>query len=204
MKHYFLSTSCFVYNISDELSLDDNLKILAIYNVLKSDELFLKENSIYDIVPTYNSIAFHFSSLDVLQIEKNILDKISQISHIEKATNTHIIEVDYSGLDTDRVCEYLAISKAELIKLHTQSEYHIAMLGFKPYFPYLLGMNERLQVPRLDKPRNRVAMGSIGIGGLQTAIFPVETPSGWNIIGQTNFRDFKNFKAGDKIVFREV
>ena len=107
-------------------------------------------------------------------------------------------------MDLADISRKLNLSADEIIKKHTSKEYHIAMLGFKPYFPYLLGLDESISLPRLATPRNRVEKGSVGIGGSQTTVFPLETPSGWNIIGNTDFDDFANFSAGDKIIFREV
>lgn len=58
-------------------------------------------------------------------------------------------------------------------------------LGFQPGFPYLGGMPENLATPRRAEPRVRVPAGSVGIGGAQTGIYPLETPGGWNLIGRT-------------------
>jgi KipI family sensor histidine kinase inhibitor len=59
------------------------------------------------------------------------------------------------------------------------------MLGFAPGFPYLLGLDPALQVPRRATPRTRVPMGSVAIGGAQTGIYPSELPGGWQLIGRT-------------------
>jgi KipI family sensor histidine kinase inhibitor len=59
------------------------------------------------------------------------------------------------------------------------------MLGFAPGFPYLLGLDPALQVPRRANPRTRVPAGSVAIGGAQTGIYPRELPGGWHLIGRT-------------------
>jgi antagonist of KipI len=59
------------------------------------------------------------------------------------------------------------------------------MLGFSPGFPYLLGLDPALAVPRLATPRTRVPAGSVGIGGAQTGVYPDEGPGGWRLIGRT-------------------
>ena len=76
-------------------------------------------------------------------------------------------------------------TKTTVIVRHCAVEYRVAMLGFSPGFPYLLGLDPRLAMPRLDTPRTRVAAGSIGIGGAQTGIYPQAGPGGWRIIGRT-------------------
>ncbi|MFT4693568.1 MAG: KipI family sensor histidine kinase inhibitor [Francisella sp.] len=205
MKSYFLSESCFIYNVSDRLNLSDNLKILQIYRDILFDKNFMIQNNIYDLVPTYNSLAFHVTISDLKLFEKIVLARIEGVDFTkELPSKPHYIDVVYDGIDLDNISKKLNLSASEIIKKHTSKEYHIAMLGFKPYFPYLLGLDESISLPRLDTPRNRIAKGSIGIGGSQTTVFPLETPSGWNIIGNTSFDDFTSFSAGDKIIFREV
>ncbi|WP_150467244.1 5-oxoprolinase subunit B family protein [Francisella sp. SYW-9] len=205
MDGYFLGQNCFVYNLSNQLSLSDNLKVLRIYNDILADRQFCDKFNIYDIVPSYNSVAFHFDYGDPLELKSSILDKIQHVDYDQQIEpQTHKIDVKYNGQDLELAAEKLGIKVAEVIKRHTQNEYHIAMLGFKPYLPYLLGLDKSLSLPRLETPRNRIAAGSIGIGGAQTTIFPEQTPSGWNIIGISDFNDFSKLKPGDKIVFREI
>ncbi|AJC48330.1 carboxyltransferase domain-containing protein [Allofrancisella guangzhouensis] len=206
MNYYFLSESCFIYNLSNRLSIDDNLKILKIYKFILDDKSFCNDLKIYDIVPAYNSIAFHFFyNNNHLFLQNSILKKIELVDyskHIE--SKTHYIDVEYTGIDLETASQKLGLNIPEIIKRHTASEYHIAMLGFKPYLPYLLGLDISLSLPRLATPRNKIDVGSIGIGGSQTTIFTTDTPSGWNIIGKTAFRDFPSFSPADKIIFREI
>ncbi|APD49695.1 5-oxoprolinase subunit B family protein [Francisella hispaniensis] len=204
MNHYFLNESCFIYSVSDKLSLEDNLKILNIYQYFIKDSSFCRKYAIYDIVPAYNSIAFHFSYQYIYDLERAILAKIRNINlSASIKAKTHYIDVSYTGIDLQNAAEILGLDVTEIIKRHTQVEYHIAMLGFKPYFPYLLGLDPSLSLPRLATPRNRIAAGSVAIGGSQTTIFPEQSPSGWNIIGISDFKDFAKFSPGDKIIFRE-
>jgi KipI family sensor histidine kinase inhibitor len=64
------------------------------------------------------------------------------------------------------------------------------MLGFSPGFPYLIGLDPLLAMPRLDTPRTCVPAGSVGIGGAQTGIYPQAGPGGWRIIGCTTLALF--------------
>lgn len=77
------------------------------------------------------------------------------------------------------------ISVDELIALHTAPAYRCLCLGFRPGFPFLGGLDERLSAARLPTPRVRVPAGSVGIGGRQTGVYPVDSPGGWRIIGRT-------------------
>ena len=85
------------------------------------------------------------------------------------------------------------------------------MLGFVPGFAYLGIVDERIAMPRRDTPRVRVPIGSVGIAGVQTGIYPVETPGGWQLIGRTPLKPFDPdraepflIKAGDAVQFYAI
>ena len=90
------------------------------------------------------------------------------------------------GPDLDALAEHAGLSPREAVELHATAEYRVAMLGFAPGFPYLLGLDPRLAMPRLATPRQRVEAGSVGIGGAQAGIYPRPGPGGWRIIGRTD------------------
>jgi KipI family sensor histidine kinase inhibitor len=78
-------------------------------------------------------------------------------------------------------------------------------VGFLPGFPYLLGLDERLHMPRLTTPRGLVAAGSVGIGGSQTGVYPAASPGGWRLIGTALMTFAPDWiEAGDIVVFRAV
>ena len=115
------------------------------------------------------------------------------------------------GPDLARVAAKAKVSPEEVIRRHAKEEYLVAMLGFSPGFPYLLGLPEALATPRLAKPRTEVAAGSVGIAGAQTGIYPLATPGGWNLIGRTPLRLFRPendpptlLRAGDRVKFRVI
>ena len=94
------------------------------------------------------------------------------------------------GPDLADVAAHARMGEDEAVKLHLAGDYRVAMLGFAPGFPYLLGLDPRLAMPRLDTPRLRVAAGSVGIGGAQAGIYPREGPGGWRLLGRTPLRLF--------------
>lgn len=112
------------------------------------------------------------------------------------------------GPDLPFVAAHAGLSEGEVVSLHSQSSYLIYMMGFLPGFPYLGGLDERLHCPRLDTPRTRIPAGSVGIGGSQTGIYPVDSPGGWQLIGRTPLTLFDAsrggqlpYAAGDRIRF---
>ena len=115
------------------------------------------------------------------------------------------------GPDLDTVAAHTGLSTAEVVRRHAEPTYAVAMIGFAPGFPYLMGLPKELATPRHDTPRLRVPAGSIGIGGGQTGIYPLPTPGGWNLIGRTPRRLFRPehtrptlLRAGDRVTFRSI
>ena len=111
---------------------------------------------------------------------------------------SHQINVQFggeSGPDLDAVATHAGISARELIDRHCAAEYRVGMLGFAPGFPYLIGMDAALAMPRHATPRTQVEAGSVGIAGAQTGIYPRSGPGGWQIIGRTDVTLFDSQRA---------
>src|SRR5205814_9646705 len=99
------------------------------------------------------------------------------------------------GPDVASVADFGACSEADVVRLHTAPEYRVYMLGFLPGFAYLGSVDRRIAMPRLDTPRVRVKAGSVGIAGIQTGIYPCDSPGGWRIIGRTDVVTFDPAKS---------
>ena len=98
-----------------------------------------------------------------------------------------------------------------MIRIHSGRVYLIYMLGFLPGFCYLGGLDERIHTPRLKTPRLRIPAGSVGIGGAQTGIYPMDSPGGWQLMGRTPVRAYDPereppilFQSGDRIRFEPI
>lgn len=116
-----------------------------------------------------------------------------------------------AGPDLDELARGHGLSTSEVIHLHTSADYLVHLLGFAPGFPYLGGLPERLATPRRATPRACVPAGSVGIGGAQTGVYPIESPGGWHLIGRTPLRLFTPAAAeptllrpGDRVRFRAI
>ena len=72
-----------------------------------------------------------------------------------------------------------------MIERHSERTYRVYMLGFVPGFAYMGRVDPSIAAPRHRVPRERVPAGSVGIAGLQTGVYPVESPGGWQLIGHT-------------------
>lgn len=116
-----------------------------------------------------------------------------------------------AGPDLADLARRRGIAPQEVVALHASREYTAFMLGFTPGFAYLGLLPEALDTPRRATPRVRVPAGSVAVAGLQTAVYPVASPGGWNLIGRTSLRLFDPaldppalLAPGDRVVFAPV
>ena len=172
---------------------------------------------ITEIVPAYCAVTVHYRPekilYDVLAKElKEILDHLDNME-IPPATVWEI-PVCYGGElgpDLAFVAEHNNLTPEDVVRIHTEPEYLVYMLGFTPGFPYLGGMSAEIAAPRLSAPRVKIPAGSVGIAGQQTGVYPIASPGGWQLIGRTpvKFYDVTReepvlVKAGDYIKFTAV
>jgi KipI family sensor histidine kinase inhibitor len=101
------------------------------------------------------------------------------------AGETVEVPVRYDGEDLPEVARLTGLEAEEVVRRHTTPEYTVAFLGFSPGFPYLVGLDPALEVPRRDTPRTSIPAGSVGLAGNQTGIYPTASPGGWQLIGRT-------------------
>lgn len=198
-----ISATCIEYNFGSKIDKYISDMVLKVYRFLPQ-YIDLKKAGIIDIVPAYTSLAIYFNTSCELFKQPNAYDSFIQKALEEEHSyvpTEHTIYVDYSGQDIDDVCKTLKLSKDAFIDLHTAS-YSIAMIGFREYFPYLLGLDDKLSLPRRDEPRTKVKKGSVAIASGQTGIYPEDSPGGWHIIGHTDFNAFKTLKPADIIIFK--
>ncbi|WP_258069844.1 carboxyltransferase domain-containing protein [Arthrobacter sp. SX1312] len=96
------------------------------------------------------------------------------------------IEVQYDGADLAGVAALTGLSVDALITAHTGTPWFAAFGGFAPGFAYLTGGDPRLEVPRRDVPRTVVPAGAVALAGTFSAVYPRESPGGWQLIGRTD------------------
>jgi KipI family sensor histidine kinase inhibitor len=100
------------------------------------------------------------------------------------------IPVRYDGQDLDEVAKLTGLSKSKVIELHSSTTFTAAFAGFAPGFMYCVGLPEVLQLPRRSTPRVKVPAGSLAMADTYTAIYPLNSPGGWNLIGTTDVQMF--------------
>lgn len=187
-------------------NLDSVIKNSGKKGISETVPTFCSLTVIYDpsILPYKKLIAF---------IEKSI-EKANKIRSEKEEKTVHIIPVCYEGEfaeDLPDVARLNGLTEEEVVKIHTQNDYLIYMLGFLPGFAYLGGLDKRIETPRLESPRTKIPAGSVGIGGNQTGIYPIASPGGWRLIGKTPVLPFDLkreepilYKSGEYIRFEKI
>lgn len=173
--------------------------------------------ALIDLVPSYTTLLLHYDceQLDHDAACKLINQALSGLSPADtQAGELHDIPVWYDesvGPELPLVAKRAGLSVDELIQQHCNHDYCVFALGFAPGYGFMGLVDEALATPRLKTPRRKVAAGSVGIADRQTAIYPLLSPGGWNILGRTNVPLFEYakrgeplFRPGDKVRFRAI
>ena len=192
----------------------------VINNKVRSMAIIVEKESlkgVLEIIPTYRSllIIYEPDTTNPIKLKTEILAYEEHLSQIKiPPPDTVEIPVCYGGEfgpDIQFVAEYNSITQDDVVRIHSEAEYRIYMIGFTPGFPFLGGLQESLHTPRLETPRFIVPEGSVGIANNQTGIYPVASPGGWQLIGRTPIRLFSPersnpfiYKAGDRIRFKPI
>lgn len=211
MFQYFPSgDSALIIKAGNEISLEINQKIRALLSKIEQENI----SGIVDFIPSYNELMVCYDPLTISF--NNLLSKIKHLSNnLEELSFLHsstiVIPVVYGGdfgPDLNEVAEFSKLSPEEVIKIHCSTIYHVYMLGFTPGFCYLGGMDQRISTPRKHSPRLKIPAGAVGIAEQQTGIYPIQSPGGWQLIGQTPVKLFDPLRKlvfliepGDKLQF---
>ncbi|RAI72489.1 allophanate hydrolase [Pseudomonas fluorescens] len=171
-------------------------------------------SNLIDIVPSYTTVMVHFDlmSIDIQQARQMILSALHDLElSADAGGNLHCIPVWYDpsvGPDLITLAERSGLDQEEIIRRHCAKVYRVFALGFTPGFAFMGLVEPALAAPRLATPRQRIIAGSVGIGERQTAIYPSESPGGWNVIGRTPVLLFSEGQSllapGDSVSFEAI
>lgn len=170
-----------------------------------------------EFIPAFTTIAVFYNPLAVLYDDATaVLEELLQHAGEVPVPAPHTVEIPVCyggefGPDLEFVAAHNGLSTEEVIAIHGAGDYSVSMIGFAPGFPFISGMSEKIAAPRRKSPRLRIPERTVGIAGIQTGVYPIETPGGWQLIGRTPMRLFRPeqetpslLKAGDHIKFRRI
>ena len=146
-----------------------------------------------DIIPSYNSIhlTYDLTQADFFWFHSQLRGLLADIDGMTLSNQKGaVIEIpvyygDEVALDMADIIERSHLTRDEIVSVHSQQLYTVYAIGFSPGFAYLGNTDQRIAIPRKQTPRLRVPAGSLGIADTQTAIYPSDSPGGWQILGRT-------------------
>ncbi|WP_438865295.1 5-oxoprolinase subunit PxpB [Neptunicella sp.] len=172
---------------------------------------------IVDLVPSYTSlmVVYEQSQVGILAFSDKLHQLLEQVQSATELAGKNVTLPVYYGTevatDLDRMVQLTELEPQQIIELHQQHVYSVYAIGFAPGFAYLGMLDEKIAVPRLDTPRLKVPKGAVAIAERQTAVYPAESPGGWNIIGRCAVSMFDPaatppmpVSVGDKVQFEAV
>jgi KipI family sensor histidine kinase inhibitor len=206
--------SALVVEFGEVISLEANSKVTALNEAIQKAKI----QGVEELVPTYRSLLVRYNPLkttyeqlvfQIKDVEKTLKELTAKVEG-----RRIIIPVVYGGEygpDLAYVAKYHKLSEKQVVKLHSETEYRVYMIGFVAGFPYLGEVPDEIVTPRLETPRVKVPAGSVGIAEKQTGIYPCEAPGGWQIIGKTPLTLFNPqqqppalLKPGDNVKFKPI
>ena len=137
-----------------------------------------------DVVPGHRTVLVTWEGVRAPAGLEELAGEALADSHAPAGREVEIA-VTYDGPDLGEVARLTRLSPEEVVERHRAAEYVVGFVGFAPGFAYLLGLDERLVVPRRSEPRTRVPGGSVAIAGPYAGVYPRESPGGWRLIGRT-------------------
>ena len=205
--------SSLLIEFGNEISPEINQKIKTTVQLMKEQHI----EGVVDIIPAFCSLLINYDPRVIGYEElRNRMKALVKVEVKAEAGVKRVFEIPVCyggeyGPDIENIAEHAGLSVDEVIEIHSSRDYLIYMLGFLPGFTYLGGLDERIHTPRLANPRLKINAGSVGIGGSQTGIYPLDSPGGWQLMGMTPVKTYdpeRNVpilvEAGDYIRFVPV
>lgn len=201
-----------VVEFSDKI--DRHISSLVLALAQRIDDAAL--DGVVETVPTFRSLMVHYDPLRLphAQLKAKLAELVEGLTASDTAGRLWHIPACYDpslGPDLFEVAERTKMSVSDVIALHSGETYHVYMVGFLPGYPYMGDLPGKLALPRRENPRIKVPMGSLAIAMTMAAIYPLESPGGWHLLGRTPvwLWDLRRaspalFRPGDKVKFQPI
>ena len=212
MNFKIASVDSLVIYFGTEISEEIATKVQKAYLSLKS----LNIEGIIEIIPSYTTIyvlfdIFKYDYYSFVEILKNSIDLNYEDNRTKSIINIDVYYGDEVALDLQDMSLKTNLSIEEIIEIHSSKLYDVYAIGFAPGFAFLASVDKQIAMPRLSSPRKSVPKGSVAIADTQTAVYPQQSPGGWNIIGRTamelfdkNLEKLSPLSVGYKVKFNPI
>ena len=192
----------------DELNLELNFRAQGLGQALTRERI----KGVIEIAPFFASALVHYDpdlvTFDDLKTELlRLINAVASASDVELQSRLIYMPAMYldpwSADAIDQYIEKINPAKerdpdfvaringlddaAQLVRVHSGTEYWVAALGFWPGTPFMMPLDPRCRLfaPKYNPPRTFTHTGTIGMGGGATAIYPVDGPGGYQIFART-------------------
>jgi KipI family sensor histidine kinase inhibitor len=171
---------------------------------------------IVDVIAGFDTA---FISFDLLRTDHNAVRELVTSCDLSRSApaplaRDFVLPVVYGGdrgPDLDIVADELGLSPDDVVAMHTATSWTVRLRASPAGLPMMDGPALPASVSRNPTPRVRVPPGSVGLSGQQCVVYPVASPGGWRLIGQTPIRllDLSNqelvrYRPGDRLRFRAI
>lgn len=187
IKFFPAGDQAMVAEFGTTIAEDINQKVLAMGTWIEKQQI----QGVMELLPTFRSLMIYYDNRVIsYKALKKRLCEFDEKEYVRETVKRLIRKIPCCygarfGCDLHDMEKLLQLDREEIIRIHSQVDYKIYMLGFLPGFVYLGGLDKRIEVPRLSTPRVKINPGSVGIGGNQTGVYPMASPGGWRLIGAT-------------------
>lgn len=201
-----------VVEFGDRIDPALNARVMALAAALRARPIA----GIVELVPTFRSLALHYDPLrlghaDLVARLRPLVADLCDVAARRRFVTIPACYADDLAPDLADVAALTGLAPEEVVRQHAGTDYSVFMLGFLPGFPYMGVLPERLHLPRLTTPRLRVPPRSVAIAMGMTAVYPLESPGGWRLIGAVPVDLFDIaadppalLRPGDTVRFRPV
>lgn len=114
----------------------------------------------------------------------------------------------HRGPDLPVVADELGLDPDGVVDLHTSSPWTVRFRGSPAAAPMMDGPPMPASISRNPVPRTHLPPGSVAVSGQQCLIYPVVSPGGWRLIGQTPVQlldlgldELVPYRPGDRLQF---
>ncbi len=212
-----MGDSALILELGDHIDHSLTSRVVALDQTLRSEQAKGHLPGFIEAVPTYRSLTVIFNPLILPRaiLKTRLLVLLEEIDNARDQTvRCWLLPVCYSseyGPDLETIAAAKGLTAEEVICLHSNHSYTVYMIGFLPGFPYMGNLDPALHMPRRSQPRIRVPVGSVAIAGAQTAIYPWESPGGWQLLGRCPLPLFNAHRSqptllaqGDRVQFESI
>ena len=185
--------------IGDEMTLKANFKVIGLDLAIKKARI----EGFIETFPGWRSLLIHYDSTmigtkDLISELRKTVEKIPEVKEVP----SRLIElpVKYGGRwgpDLGFIAKSNHIPPEEVVRIHSETIHWVGMVGFTPGSPQLMQLKPPmlLSVPKYTSPRIYTPMGTIALGGSITAIYPVVSPGGYQMMGLTPVPIYDRFQS---------